>query len=584
LFRAVIRSPNVSLVLNLAEKSLGSDNTTSRHFCLSKRIYGIFRADTNAYVDEGYSALDEDEIELGCRRDDHSEDEEVQVVARMLRDQSEETQTVASNSRNNPNTSRSSRNSPLSTTDMLTEDSTPDEADILWETDWRPTRKLDVEFTFFLQNRAKVFKIVDEHLRNVIDTEPLGFVVKGENPADMFSAYTVLVERAINEEDFTSLLSENRHFQTIAFIDGVETYVTSGPGVEKEVMDLFFKAKIDSHIHDYLIQVIDNYTTLSTVPIASAADLSTVKRNELRVFGAAVGLALVHGSYPGNINPLLLYLVMESFPDLYRTLSQWIGLDHSDNNLSYFRSHFATYHNLPVAALHGRSERQHRSLAWTMLHNAIIGPVATDHPYFQAFLQGLLLPCKSIDLDLSQIAASCFEGTSEFVMSLLKTRINGDYDALPLEYTDRTCPATRTALRDACEAIPDWAGFGLPEIFREFLEGSGLPCPALMAELQGRFNNVVTLEGASEKAYRMRMVCWAATGAPHIPSDGASIEIMLVDDNDAMYFSLLDHRANERARLLEHGTIAFKTCTRVMQVPSSYLLKLLGASHDQGCL
>ncbi|KAJ3764714.1 hypothetical protein FB446DRAFT_623109, partial [Lentinula raphanica] len=46
--QTIIRSPNVSLVLNLAEKSLGSDNTTSRHFCLSKRIYGIFRADTNA--------------------------------------------------------------------------------------------------------------------------------------------------------------------------------------------------------------------------------------------------------------------------------------------------------------------------------------------------------------------------------------------------------------------------------------------------------------------------------------------------------------------------------------------------------
>ncbi|KAJ3761559.1 hypothetical protein EV360DRAFT_17893, partial [Lentinula raphanica] len=48
ILQTIIRSPNVSLVLNLAEKSLGSDSTTSRHFCLSKRIYGIFRSDTNA--------------------------------------------------------------------------------------------------------------------------------------------------------------------------------------------------------------------------------------------------------------------------------------------------------------------------------------------------------------------------------------------------------------------------------------------------------------------------------------------------------------------------------------------------------
>ncbi|KAJ3754504.1 hypothetical protein EV360DRAFT_51522, partial [Lentinula raphanica] len=44
----IIRSPNVSLNVNLAEKGLGSPNTISRHFCLSKRIYGIFRSDTDA--------------------------------------------------------------------------------------------------------------------------------------------------------------------------------------------------------------------------------------------------------------------------------------------------------------------------------------------------------------------------------------------------------------------------------------------------------------------------------------------------------------------------------------------------------
>ncbi|KAJ3833496.1 hypothetical protein F5878DRAFT_645902, partial [Lentinula raphanica] len=72
----IIRSPNVSYMVNLAEKGLGSDNTISRHFCLSKRIYGIFRSDTNAFVDEGYSALDEDEIELGCNRNDPGSDDD----------------------------------------------------------------------------------------------------------------------------------------------------------------------------------------------------------------------------------------------------------------------------------------------------------------------------------------------------------------------------------------------------------------------------------------------------------------------------------------------------------------------------
>ncbi|KAJ3819131.1 hypothetical protein F5880DRAFT_1449046, partial [Lentinula raphanica] len=48
ILHTIIRSPNVSLNLNLKEKGLGSDDTVRQHHCLSKRIYGIFRADTNA--------------------------------------------------------------------------------------------------------------------------------------------------------------------------------------------------------------------------------------------------------------------------------------------------------------------------------------------------------------------------------------------------------------------------------------------------------------------------------------------------------------------------------------------------------
>ncbi|KAJ3816331.1 hypothetical protein F5880DRAFT_1619457, partial [Lentinula raphanica] len=308
----IIRSPNVSYMVNLAEKGLGSDNTISRHFCLSKRIYGIFRSDTNAFVDEGYSALDEDEIELGCNRNDpgSDDDEETGIVAQMLHDPSETlpvTQNDPSNSRNtHPETS--ARDSPLSRTNVLTEDSALEEAETLWGADWLPVRPLSGNYTFY--NRVRLFWIVDEHLRNAIDTEPLGFSIKGESPNDMLAPYIALVQRAINEEDFTVLLSEHRHFQLIAINDGVESYVTSGPGVEKEVMNLFFREKLASHIHDFLIQVIDNYTTLSTVPISSAADISPAKKNELTLFGAAIGLSLVHGSYPSTINPLLLIYLL----------------------------------------------------------------------------------------------------------------------------------------------------------------------------------------------------------------------------------------------------------------------------------
>ena len=86
--------------------------------------------------------------------------------------------------------------------------------------------------------------------------------------------------------------------------------------------------------------------------------------------------------------------------------------------------------------------------------------------------------------------------------------------------------STRTALQDAFEdAVPAWAGMTFPEIFQEFLEGRGLPCPSLMEELRGRFNDSVPLDKASEKGFRMKMFCWATTGSPQIILDGAPIEV-----------------------------------------------------------
>ncbi|KAJ3826377.1 hypothetical protein F5880DRAFT_1476387 [Lentinula raphanica] len=449
---------------------------------------------------------------------------------------------------------------------------------------------MDEHPTIYAHDRSRLFRNVNDLIRDVTETEPLGFVVKGESPQQMLAAYTALVERAIEEEDFSALLSQNRHFQLISIDSrGRETYITSGPGVEKEVMNLFFKAKVDSQIYDYLVEVIDGYMTLSTVPISSAADLSAAKKSELTLFGAATGLSLVHGIYPAKFNPLLLVyllnssnlksltktIVKEMFPNLHSTLTRWIALNHSDNDLSYFQPHFATYHNVPVSALYGRSERHHRSLAWTMLHNAIVGPVTTDHPYFAAFIEGLLLPCKSIRFDLSKIAA-CFDGGINEVASMAITMHSGWNTPIGL----LLLLESRTALSDAYEIFPKWSGSDFEDIFKEFLEGTGLPCPSIMTEIQGRFDDVVTLEGASEKAYRMKMFCWATTGAPHIATDRPLIEVILVDDDDPMYFSLLSQRHNERAMLLDHGTISFKTCTRKMHIPASYLLKLLTASYN----
>ncbi|KAJ3966559.1 hypothetical protein EV361DRAFT_771866, partial [Lentinula raphanica] len=195
-----------------------------------------------------------------------------------------------------------------------------------------------------------------------------GFVIKGQNTEEMLQAFTALVRKANIDGDFTALLSEHRHFQLVHIDEnGIETFVSSGPGIEKEVLNLFITSNFDA-ASALLTNLTDDYTTLATVPMLSASDISLVKKNSLIQFGSAIGLSLVHGIYPVDINPLLLVYFL------------------NDCNLSSITKSL-------VSALHDRSARQHQSLAWTMLHNAIIGPESANHPYLVAFMQGFLLPC-----------------------------------------------------------------------------------------------------------------------------------------------------------------------------------------------
>lgn len=69
----VTRSQNISLKVNLKQLQLGSHDGKEEHFCLAKRIYGIFKSDIDAEVDEGYGILNEEEIEMDCADEEEEE-------------------------------------------------------------------------------------------------------------------------------------------------------------------------------------------------------------------------------------------------------------------------------------------------------------------------------------------------------------------------------------------------------------------------------------------------------------------------------------------------------------------------------
>lgn len=141
---------------------------------------------------------------------------------------------------------------------------------------------------------------------------------------------------------------------------GRQVFVSSGPGVEQEVMNTLFRAYFDRE-DEFCSPLINEYKTLSAFPNTRSSDLSALKREKLIMFGAVTALALIYGSYPAHLNPLLLIyflnhcqlpclhrdLIFLYFPSLGVTLDNWLALDHMEPVVGpQFLQHFSTFHNV----------------------------------------------------------------------------------------------------------------------------------------------------------------------------------------------------------------------------------------------
>ncbi|KAF9077220.1 hypothetical protein BDP27DRAFT_1208918, partial [Rhodocollybia butyracea] len=165
----------------------------------------------------------------------------------------------------------------------------------------------------------------------------------------------------------------------------------------------------------------------------------------------------------------------------------------------------------------------HCSLAWTMLHNAIIGATSVEHPYFQAFLEGLKLPCKGI-YDLTEITQSFCGGTSEFVVNVLNTNITS-FSQLRLKFSENISESNQQALTEAFARTGSHSSFNT--LFQEFLEGVGAPSLPLLDSVKGRFHALISdsLDNLNQPFYRMKMFCWVTSGAPRILLDETEIRV-----------------------------------------------------------
>ncbi|KAE9396100.1 hypothetical protein BT96DRAFT_997023 [Gymnopus androsaceus JB14] len=578
-----IRSNETIFNANPYKLGLGPEDASRPHRCLGLCTYGLLRNDIDAELDHDYEALDEEAIENRCAASDTS-DEEDTVVAQLIVPQSAEAGSSNAGSycgfvdaqlRLDAISSVTLSTAPSASvvSNTVTQSALATfQAGVavpvakLWESTYVSPPRLDALPGFFgFERKAHIFNTISVQYREINDgLECPGIQVKGPNLDALVEQFIDHMRHAANNQDWTPLLCENWVF--------MHRLVSSGDGLEVEVMNQVFKCLLEDQLHDFCVPLINGWYTLATAPLISNFPLSEAKRKELQLYGAAVGLALVHGQFPLKINPLLLIyllcgcdlralskdLVLEHFPNLYHTLKSWNELNYTDDNLSAFNEHFFTYHqNFLVSSLTHRSQQLHLSLAWTIIFGR-----------FQAPLKGLF--------DLPQIVNSYFGGISDFVVELMETTIKSFAD-LRLIIREDIGEWEKRALNNAFVASGAHYRDGtFSTLFQEFLEGVGAPSAGMLDAVKDRYEPLVasTLANLHQKAYHMRMFAWATSGAPRVLPDDEPIKVCLVSDNDPLYAP-----ANQQEGVLEQqlsrGTISFKTCSRYMLIPVSYLIKLL---------
>ena len=168
-----------------------------------------------------------------------------------------------------------------------------------------------------------------------------------------------------------------------------------------------------------------------------------------------------------------------------------------------------------------------------MLYAAIIGAEPPSHPEIRSFSEGFNLSCRngfkfstvSSFLPSQHCRFNChskllkvpknFSGGANAFFTLMWTSVIAGYESISDYISFLPSPTGLDA------AIASVAGdrATVQSLIEEFLQGSGIPCPAKFDELRGGFSTLIDLSKIDTPGFRARVFTWAATGSPAISPD-----------------------------------------------------------------
>lgn len=117
-----------------------------------------------------------------------------------------------------------------------------------------------------------------------------------------------------------------------------------------------------------------------------------------------------------------------------------------------------------------------------------------------------------------------FQGGSETFFSLLWTSHIADPTDLDNFLDIKTSPPSTSDNPQDMEEV----SFSYSALFKSFLSGSGIPCPALMEDAKGSLHASVDLSAADSPTFRARMFVWAVTGSPSLNPSNDRIEVRFI--------------------------------------------------------
>ncbi|KAG6905845.1 hypothetical protein DXG01_000413 [Tephrocybe rancida] len=293
-----------------------------------------------------------------------------------------------------------------------------------------------------------------------------------------------LIDIALDQDDFSVLLSTSRHFSI-----SLRCTQAFGDGVEDEILFATY-THFMKNCSQFLFQREGGFSSIKCLQSFTAVE--DPQRKAPPELSPATSLFIIADF---NLHALTPTFVNTFFPDLCRLVGDWItlGPDGDPRPDVRFASHFATYHDSEVSAFLVRNEALHNSIAVSMLYKALIGPEYFRNPDFLAFVKGFLLPCRN-GFSLQKALRKFPGGPSEFFTS------TGNFaNITPAILEDVMVITPSSADATDAELLPLQTHLGEPsltfkDLIMRFLSGHGIPCSEEFERIRHIFSQDIDLE------------------------------------------------------------------------------------------